>query len=433
MNKVIKTELVPELRFPKFKGQGAWKLVRLNQLGELVSGLTYSPDDVREEGLLVLRSSNVQNGHILLEDKVYVRPDIKGANLSMSDDILICVRNGSKPLIGKNALIPKGIPLSTHGAFMTVFRSPSAKFVYQLFQTSAYERQVEADLGATINSINGNQFKKYEFCVPKSEGEQQKIADCLSSLDELIAAHTQKHQLLRYYKKGLLQNLFPEEGEKVPTLRFPEFSNRINWKEFKIGDFILHHKGGAALTPKDFVQKSSSEVISKKAITGGGILKINDGDETYCSDEFFASNSKSVVDNTYLMTTLRDLVPSGPSIGYIVKFGADKSYILAQGVYGLKPKKTYSSDFLIHFSNTGVYRQMMQSVMVGSTQVHIRNGDFLKLPIMSPEKDEQQKVADFLTSVDELITAQAKKIDELKAHKRGLMQRLFPPADEVVE
>lgn len=208
-------ETVPKLRFPEFRGKGEWKKIKLGQLGELVSGLTYSPDDVRDEGLLVLRSSNVQNGIISLEDNVYVRPDIKGANLSKPDDILICVRNGSKPLIGKNAIIPKEMPLCTHGAFMTVFRSRSAKFVFQLFQTNAYERQVAADLGATINSINGNQFKKYEFYIPELEDEQNRIADCLASVDELITFQTQILHALKAHKKGMMQQLFPAIDEVV--------------------------------------------------------------------------------------------------------------------------------------------------------------------------------------------------------------------------
>lgn len=205
-------QTVPALRFPEFANSGDWEETRLSKLGDLVSGLTYRPDDVRDSGLLVLRSSNVQDGIISLEDNVYVDPDIKGANLTQPNDILICVRNGPKALIGKNALIPEGVPLSTHGAFMTVFRSKSAKFVFQLFQTEAYKRQVNADLGATINSINGNQLKKYSFVAPKPE-EQERVADFLFSVDELIAGQAQKIAELKAHKKGLMQQLFPSVDE----------------------------------------------------------------------------------------------------------------------------------------------------------------------------------------------------------------------------
>jgi type I restriction enzyme S subunit len=205
-------ETSPAIRFPEFQDAEEWQEKMLGDLGELVSGLTYSPQDVCEDGLLVLRSSNVQHGAISLDDKVFVRKDVKGVNLSKPDDILICVRNGSKSLIGKNALIPEGMPLCTHGAFMTIFRTPFAKFVYQLLQTDAYERQVAADLGATINSINGAQLKKYKFYVP-GLAEQQKISDCLSCVDTLINSAAQRVEALKTHRTALIQKIFPLSNE----------------------------------------------------------------------------------------------------------------------------------------------------------------------------------------------------------------------------
>ncbi|PUB29448.1 type I restriction enzyme S subunit [Elizabethkingia sp. YR214] len=203
-------ETVPKYRFPEFKNDREWEEKELNELGKLINGLTYSPNDVREKGLLVLRSSNVQNGLIDLKDCVYVRTDIKGANLSQPNDILVCVRNGSKALIGKNAMIPKKLPIATHGTFMTVFRAKNPYFAFQLFQTVFYEKQVSGDLGATINSINGKNFLKYVFPVPKNPKEQQKIADCLSEVDNLITAQADKIEQLKAHKKGLMQRLFPQ-------------------------------------------------------------------------------------------------------------------------------------------------------------------------------------------------------------------------------
>ena len=215
MQKLFPTEgnTIPEWRFPEFRGNGEWTKKTLGQLGELVSGLTYSPDDIRETGLLVLRSSNIKNRVIALNDNVYVKTAIGGANLSLENDILICVRNGSKALIGKNAIIPKNLPLCTPGAFMTIFRTEFPQFVFQLLQSAAYEKQVKADLGATINSINVTQLKKYVFCIPKDQKEQQKIAECLSVLDVLITAQAEKIEALQAHKKGLMQGLFPSIEE----------------------------------------------------------------------------------------------------------------------------------------------------------------------------------------------------------------------------
>ena len=205
----IEGERVPKYRFKEFKKDDHWEIKELNELGDLINGLTYSPTDVRKDGLLVLRSSNIQNGMIDLKDCVYVRTDTKGANLSKPNDILVCVRNGSKALIGKNAIISKNVPIATHGAFMTVFRTKIPEFVFQLFQTDLYNNQVMAGLGATINSINGKDFLKYKFPIPKNPKEQQKIASCLSSLDEIIAAQSEIIEQLKQHKKGLMQRMLP--------------------------------------------------------------------------------------------------------------------------------------------------------------------------------------------------------------------------------
>ncbi|WP_252322506.1 restriction endonuclease subunit S, partial [Acinetobacter nosocomialis] len=105
---------------------------------------------------------------------------------------------------------------------------------------------------------------------------------------------------------------------------------------------------------------------------------------TFCTLEFFNSNQNYIVDSEYLITTLRDLVPSGPSIGYIVKYESNKKYILAQGVYGFRIKNDLNRDFLIQFSNTSKFRLHMQSIMVGSTQVHIRNQDYFSTELYTP-------------------------------------------------
>ena len=209
----------------------------------------------------------------------------------------------------------------------------------------------------------------------------------------------------------------------VPKLRFGEFSG--DWCGYKIGDFVESYKGGAALTPSDFVPISECEVIPKKAITSGGKLITSLETPTYCSESFYQSNQQSVVDNSYLITTLRDLVPSGPSIGYIVKYTENKKFILAQGVYGLKIKNNISGDFLTWYSNTDKYRKIMQKIMVGSTQVHVRTPDFFDVELIAPALDEQQKIADFLSAVDEKITALTAQKDALTQYKQGMMQRIF--------
>ena len=130
----------------------------------------------------------------------------------------------------------------------------------------------------------------------------------------------------------------------APALRFKQDDGQDfpEWEAKKIGSFVLSHKGGAPLKPADFVKYGNFEVIPKKAISSGGFLRLDETEPTYCSEAFFERNQRSVVDKTFLITTLRDLVPSGPSIGYIVKYINNKKYIgkkQMKSVKKLKPLK----------------------------------------------------------------------------------------------
>jgi type I restriction enzyme S subunit len=274
--------------------------------------------------------------------------------------------------------------------------------------------------GGTLKTITKEALSSFTIGIPTFQ-EQTKIADFLITIDEKIAQLTQKCELLVRYKKGVMQQLFSQE------LRFKDDDGRDfpDWEEKKIKDFLISHKGGAPLTPSDFVKSSDYEVIPKKAISSGGKLSLSLSEGTFCSEIFFKNNLKSVVDDSYLITTLRDLVPSGPNIGYIVKFKSDKSYILAQGVYGIKIDKKLDELFLIHYSNTDMYREMMQTMMVGSTQVHIRNNDFFETPIKTPSLPEQIKIANFLTTLDEKITQSQNYLETVKQYKQGLLQQMF--------
>lgn len=180
---------------------------RLSQIGDIISGLTYSPEDVHEDGVLVLRSSNVQNRKLTFDDNVYVKVKEEDFNPVAENDILICVRNGSKDLIGKNAIIDKKIIGLAFGAFMAVYRSKYNRFLFHLFDADVYKKEVHKNLGATINSINGSDLKKFKFPFP-SEPEQQQIATFLSAIDTKIESMATQIEKTQTFKKGLLQQMF---------------------------------------------------------------------------------------------------------------------------------------------------------------------------------------------------------------------------------
>ena len=195
-----------------------------------------------------------------------------------------------------------------------------------------------------------------------------------------------------------------------------------DWISKKIGFYVLGHKGGAALRPNDF-SNTGFPVIPKKAIQPTGELLIEN--PTYCTNEFASNNKRSIVDSSYAITTLRDLVPTGPTIGTVVNFSNEEKYILSQGVYGLKLNDALDKHYLSYLSNTAFYRKVMQRIMVGSTQVHIRTPEYLDLEIQIPPLPEQQKIAKILSTWDKAISNTERLIENSTQQKKALMQQLL--------
>ena len=198
-------EKFPEIRFPGFTD--AWEQRKLPEFVDFFSGLTYTPDDVREEGTLVLRSSNVKDGEIIDADNVYVNTAVSKSENVQVGDIIVVVRNGSRALIGKHAEIKQNMPNTVIGAFMSGIRSEQPAFVNALLDTPRFAKEIEKNMGATINQITGYMFAQMEFMIP-SLSEQKQIGDFFRNIDNLIALQQRKCEKLKYLKKSLLQQMF---------------------------------------------------------------------------------------------------------------------------------------------------------------------------------------------------------------------------------
>lgn len=197
--------LTGKRRLPGFSGR--WEVKRLGKIGESLIGLTYKPTDVRENGVLVLRSSNIFEGSLRFEDNVFVETDIPERIFVTPGDILICVRNGSRDLIGKCAKIDEQAKGMAFGAFMAVFRTPFHDFVYHQFQSDVIKRQIHEHLGATINQITNRSLNSFEIPFPMDKSEQTAIASMLSDMDAEIAALEAKLAKARQLKQGMMQEL----------------------------------------------------------------------------------------------------------------------------------------------------------------------------------------------------------------------------------
>ena len=195
----------PQLRFAGFAD--AWEERKLTDVTSSYSGLTYSPTDVQDKGTFVLRSSNVKNDQLVDADNVYVNPDIVNSNNVKVGDVIVVVRNGSRSLIGKHAIIIKEMPNTVIGAFMSAFRGQNGHYINALLSTNNFQKEVHKSLGATINQITGKDFSMMNFLTPKLE-EQSKIGSFFKQLDDTIALHQRKLEKLQELKKGYLQKMF---------------------------------------------------------------------------------------------------------------------------------------------------------------------------------------------------------------------------------
>jgi type I restriction enzyme S subunit len=196
--------LTGKTRLPGFHGE--WQETTLGEIGVCIIGLTYKPENVVEHGMLVLRSSNVQNGELTYDDNVYVNLEIPEHLITRPGDILICVRNGSRALIGKCAIIDQPATGVTFGAFMSVYRTKYSRYIFHVFQADAIQKQIHENIGATINQITNKDMKAFRVKLPP-EDEQTAIAEVLSDMDAELAALEQRRAKTHALKQGMMQEL----------------------------------------------------------------------------------------------------------------------------------------------------------------------------------------------------------------------------------
>lgn len=270
---MISKPQTPQLRLTGFSKD--WVQKKLVDEVIFFSGLTYTPSDVVDKsGTLVLRSSNVQNGAITLGDNVYVNSEVVNSqNVEVGDSIVV-VRNGSRNLIGKHAMITKPMSNTVIGAFMTGIRAPVPSFFNTLLDTQEFHDEVSKNLGATINQITGGMFKAMSFYLPESD-EQAAIGNLFQNIDQTIALQRRKHEQTQTLKKSLLSKMFPKKGQKQPEIRLAGFSG--DWVETKLGDkgycksgigFAINEQNGKVGIPFYKVSDmnlTGNEIIMNKA------------------------------------------------------------------------------------------------------------------------------------------------------------------------
>jgi len=397
-------KLIPELRFPEYENEGEW-------------------DDKTLEFVANSESSSLALNKIELKEKgypVYGADSIVGYidEYQQDEKYISVVKDGSG--VGRlNLCQPKSSILGTLACIKSRdLEKFNLDWIYYQMNTidfSSYKK------GSGIPHIYFSDYKNEPIGVPQPK-EQQKIASCLSSIDELIAAHSEKLNALKDHKKGLMQNLFPQEGLNVPNHRFPEFEKDGEWSKAALGELIdiKGRIGYRGYTRNDIVSKGEGAIsMSPSNIDDFGYLNFEKS--TYITWEKYEESPEIMLEEGFTV-----LVKTGSSFGkaaYITKL-KEKTTINPQLVV-LKPTNINKRFLYLIVTNASIQNQINETVVGGAIPT-LSQDSISKFNVFVPEPEEQKKIASCLSALDELITAQSEKIEQLQKHKKGLMQGLFP-------
>lgn len=386
-----------------------WDAIPLGRISDCLIGLTYSPFDVRDFGTLVLRSSNIQGGRLAFDDCVYVEMEVPPRAITRKNDILICVRNGSRQLIGKCALIDESTAGSAFGAFMSVLRSESAKFLFFQFQSDILKRQINEVMGATINQITNRDMASFKVIWPPTIAEQEAIAEALSDADALIESLDQFIAKKRQIKRGAMQELLT--GKR----RLPGFSGErltkslgdlgeflkgagVRKDEALTGDLPCIRYGEIYTKHSDWIREFQSWISTAVAATA---TRISYGDVLFAA----SGETKEEI---------------GKCVAYV---GQREAY--AGGDIVILRTKIANPLFLGYYLNTEPVRQQKSSRGQGDAVVHIGANSLAAIKVGLPSMEEQTAIAAVLKDMDTELAALDARLAKARQIKQGMMQELL--------
>lgn len=426
MSKQNAKELLPILRFPEFQEGGEWRPLKLSELSDRIT------EKVGEKQLTTV-SITAGKGFVSQAEKF--SRDISGKQYKnyirlRRGEFSYNKGNSKKYAQGCVYKLKEFEEVAAPNAFLSFkFKDLFVADFYQgYFESNAHGKQLLRYITSGARSdgllnIKPDDFFSIILPTPEQKREQQKIADCLSSVDELITAHTQKLEALKAHKKGLMQQLFPAEGESVPKLRFQEF--RGKWIKSTINGVASVSSGGTPSRSQPEYWDGDIPWVTTTLIDFNTIYSANE----YITEAGLNNSSAKIYKkNTILMA----MYGQGKTRGQVAKLGGEAA--INQACAAITLKKTVLTEFV--FQNLASRYEEIREIREISNdggQKNLSSTLIKDIPFSYPDvkSGEQQKIADCLSSIDSVVESQAQKVELLKAHKVGLMQQLFPSVEGV--
>ena len=400
-----------------------WEVRRLKGLGEQTIGLTYSPQDITDNsGTLVLRSSNIQNGKLVLDrdDNVYVSIDVENKILK-DEDILICSRNGSRNLVGKTAfVITYGKKLS-YGAFTTIFRSKYNKFLFYVFNAGVFEYHLASYNTSTINQLTTSMLNEIRVPFPPVK-TQQKIADYLDEkcgeIDATIAKQKESIEKLKAYKQSLISETVTKGLDKSAPLK----PSGIDY----LGDIPSHWEIKKLKFVANFNQNTLPEdtdgQFELKYIDIGNVSSVDGIKEIqYFNFSNAPSRARRIVKyGDIIVSTIRTYLRAITSI----KEDYDNC-ICSTGFAVITPKDNVQQDFVVYAIENESFIAQIIANSQGISYPAINVSQLENLKLAFPSVKEQKEIVDFLKTklleIDLTINKKQNIIQKLDAYKKSLI------------
>lgn len=392
---------VPKLRFKEFSNE----LINnyFFEFGDIKIGLTHTPTYV-ENGKIFLSSKNISKGYIDFEDVQYIAEEefktMPESTKPKKGDILF-TRVGSN--LGNPIILEeeKECAIFVSLGIFRVNDKANNYYIKHWMNTNYFWNQVEKKVaGGAKNNLNTTWLKEFKINIPTLQ-EQQKIANFLSNVDKKISITEEKLDLFKDYKKGIMQKIFNQE------LRFKDSNGNDypEWQEKILGEVssFINGKGH-----EQFIDKNGNYiVVNSKFISSDGLIKK------------YTSNLLVPLYVNDILMVMSD-VPNGKAIGKCFLVNENNKYSLNQRICALRTGE--NSKYLYYFLNRNSYFLKFDD---GISQTNLKKDEVLSCPIFLPCLEEQQKIADFLSSIDNKIDNLTAELEDLKEFKKGLLQQMF--------
>lgn len=429
-------QLVPKLRFPEFQGSDGWALEPMSKVYSFKGNnslsrdkLNYLTGSVRNIHYGDIHTKFSTHFDITKELVPFVNESeesvVRDENLCAEGDIVFADASEDMADIGKSIeLVSLNGERVVAGLHTILARQTSNRialgFGGHLFRCGWVRAQIQREAqGAKVLGISPTRIRNLRLPFPYDRAEQQKIADCLSSLDEMIAAQARKVDALKTHKKGLMQQLFPREGETRPRLRFPEFRDAGEWAPKTLEEIAEIKSGSTPLR------------ANEEFFVGGTIpwVKTTDLNNSFITETEERLTPKAKVRINPVGSVLVAMYGGFNQIGRTGCLAVPAATNQAISVLQLDLKKALP-EYVLAWLNAKVedWKRIASS---SRKDPNITGTDVAKFPIALPNITEQQRIADCLSDLDTLITAATQELETLQAHKKGLMQQLFPSVEAV--